>query len=578
VLLAATRATALHPAAIDDQYRVQAGATLAADAAHGVLANDGGAPLTIARHTQPSYGTLTFNRDGSFTYTPFSGYAGADGFTYTITDAVRVYRTTVPPLATIGGTRITGGGYGSSLAPVPGTDDRFYGLADCGPRVGGPNGTKVDPIPNFQPAVGVFRLIGDEAVLERRVPLSDASGAPYSGRNNAQNPVGDTFVDLGGIALPLDPNGYDSEGLVALADGTFWVSDEYGPFITHFDADGRQLERLSPFDGTLPGELAKRTDNRGLEGLCVTPDGSTLVAIMQSALEQNDLHGARAKKVALVRIVTYALRDGELHEYPYLLDNPNATGTMVSEIAALSNTTFLVDERDSQFPPGSYKKLFRIDLDGATDIGPSAAVGTYRSGTGLEIAGHTLEGLIAGMSTSAAAAALAGAGITPVSKTLHLDVGALLDALDPHGGLFAHDKFEGVAVLDGGTRLVISNDSDFGIGGVSNAAPPYRFTPKLVPATGAPDDGELLVIDLRRLPVATSTANVAITVAAAPCVGDCDGDGQVRIDELVRGIRIALGVTALDECPSLDCDDTHRVPIDCLIRAANGALVGCAVH
>ena len=49
----------------------------------------------------------------------------------------------------------------------------------------------------------------------------------------------------------------DSEGLVAMPDGSFWVSDEYGPFITHFDGNGRQLDRLSPFDSTRP-------DGRGL--------------------------------------------------------------------------------------------------------------------------------------------------------------------------------------------------------------------------------------------------------------------------------------------------------------------------
>ena len=51
-----------------------------------------------------------------------------------------------------------------------------------------------------------------------------------------------------------------------------------------------------------------------------------------------------------------------MHEYLYLLDNPAATKTAVSEITALSNTTFLVDERDGNFPPGAYKKLYLIDI------------------------------------------------------------------------------------------------------------------------------------------------------------------------------------------------------------------------
>ena len=62
------------------------------------------------------------------------------------------------------------------------------------------------------------------------------------------------------LPQPQDPNGYDSEGLVAMPDGTFWVSDEYGPFITHFDRNGRQLQRLSPFDGSLPKEALPASD------------------------------------------------------------------------------------------------------------------------------------------------------------------------------------------------------------------------------------------------------------------------------------------------------------------------------
>ena len=83
--------------------------------------------------------------------------------------------------------------------------------------------------------------------------------------------------------------------------------------------------------------------------------------MMQSALQQDDLGGFDAKKLTPLRIVTYRLADGATHEYLYLLDNPNTTKTAVSEITALSNTTFLVDERDGNFPP-AYKRLFLIDL------------------------------------------------------------------------------------------------------------------------------------------------------------------------------------------------------------------------
>jgi VCBS repeat-containing protein len=53
--------------------------------APGVLGNDSdpeGAALTAALVSGPSYGTLTLNDNGSFTYTPNNGYSGPDSFSY----------------------------------------------------------------------------------------------------------------------------------------------------------------------------------------------------------------------------------------------------------------------------------------------------------------------------------------------------------------------------------------------------------------------------------------------------------------------------------------------------------------
>ena len=221
---------------------------------------------------------------------------------------------------------------------------------------------------------------------------------------------------------------------------------------------------------------------------------------MQSALQQDDLAGFDAKKLTPLRIVTYRLADGAVHEYLYLLDNPVTTKTAVSEIAALSNTTFLVDERDGNFPPGAYKKLFLIDIAGATDVGPSSSVpGTaYDSAHGgLLIGGHSIERFLENLNTADSLAALTGVGIAPSTKSLYLDAGALITSIDSHGRFFGHDKVEGVAALNGGATIVLSNDSDFGIDGVTNSTPPFQLHVKLTPA-GVQDDGEFLVIDLVR--------------------------------------------------------------------------------
>jgi hypothetical protein len=518
-VIAGTTAAAAHPASSDhaaqarpDSYRTRAGQPLTVGGA-GVLANDRGDLTTVVDHTSTAHGALDLQPDGSFTYTPDPGFTGTDTFQYSTSDAVHLYRTNLPPLATIGGVKITGGGYGSSFTPAPGSSDSYYGLTDRGPNVDGPNGTKVEPLPNFDPAIGKFRLTNGKAVLLKSIPLRAADGTPFNGQVNCAASTGETITDLNGVTLPCSDTGYDSEGIVALRDGTFWVSDEYGPFITHFGADGRQIGRLSPFDHSLPRELANRVPNKGMEGLTITPDGHTLVGIMQSALQQPGVT-AKPASIAPLRIVTVDLRTFAMHEYLYLLDDPKTNGGAVSEITALSDTSFVVDERDGNFEPNAYKKLFRIDLRGATDVGPAAHIAgaTYDATKGgLLIGGKTIEGLVGTDDTATATADLAAAGIKPVSKSLDVDLGALVTTLDPSGGFFGHDKVEGVATRDGGRTLVVSNDNDFGIAGLANSTAPFQLAPKILP-NGQQDDGEYLAIDTDRLPAAVTSATVTIVV------------------------------------------------------------------
>jgi hypothetical protein len=76
------------PVAQDDGYSASAGVPLTVSAADGVLANDNdpdGDPMTAAVTDPPDRGTLSFNPDGSFVYTPSAGFFGSDSFTYQVT-------------------------------------------------------------------------------------------------------------------------------------------------------------------------------------------------------------------------------------------------------------------------------------------------------------------------------------------------------------------------------------------------------------------------------------------------------------------------------------------------------------
>ena len=427
-----------------------------------MLANDHGDEPTIVGNTEPLHGSLELEDDGGFIYTPEAGFSGTDSFEYTIADAVHLYKTDLPSVGNFEGVQLPGGSFGSSLAPVPGHPNEFFGLEDRGPNVESPLTTSTQtidvlPKPSYDPSIARFVFEDGEAELVERIPLRDSSGHPFSGLVNSLAPTGETIETLKGVTLAKDPDGYDPEGLVAMPDGSFWVSDEYGPFVTHFTSQGKEISRLSPFKTgpeALPAELKNRVPNRGMEGLTITPDGHTLVGMMQSSLQQADLEGANAKKDTPTRIVTYNLFTHQTHEYLFLLDEPATTGVANSEITALSNNTFLIDERDSGFPSATgYKKLWEVNLEGATDVGPQAKVtGADYNGEagGLLIAGKTIEKTVLGQKTAEAKATLEADHIKPVSATLYLDIDQLLTQLNPSDAFFDHDKVEGVSALEGG--------------------------------------------------------------------------------------------------------------------------------
>jgi hypothetical protein len=104
--------------AVDDSYAVAKNGTLTV-AAPGVLGNDAnypaGATAQVVR--TPSFGTLTFNPDGSFTYKPRNGFTGTDSFRYWIISGTGNTQTQ-SNIATV---TITVGGSSSSQTALAGS-------------------------------------------------------------------------------------------------------------------------------------------------------------------------------------------------------------------------------------------------------------------------------------------------------------------------------------------------------------------------------------------------------------------------------------------------------------------------
>jgi hypothetical protein len=370
---------------------------------------------------------------------------------------------------------IRNGGFGSDMVAHPTESTQFYALTDRGPNAtftGDQGKGKKFPTPDYTPRIGLFELQDNGDVKKiKDILLKRPDGTEITGLPNtaALGGTGETPYDADGNVILQDMNlafdettnpirlddyGLDGEGLVALSDGTFWISDEYGPHMVHFNADGVEIGRINAFTEdtrntfTLPAEFANRRANRGMEGLTITPDETTLVGIMQSTM----YNPSSAVKVNnIVRIVTVNLTDGAVSQYLYKQEK---TQNSQSGIVALSSTEFVVIERDGSFynkDTSAMKHLYRIDISNATDIETiSASTNLTQDGAlGLLIDGKTLEEVTLdadGWST------IESAGIQTISKTL------LVDLVAETG--YPHDKLEGMWLINDSTIGVL-NDDDF---------------------------------------------------------------------------------------------------------------------
>ena len=88
----------------------------------------------------------------------------------------------------------------------------------------------------------------------------------------------------------------------------------------------------------------------------------------------------------------------------------------------------------------------------------------------------------------------------------------------------------------------------------------------LVGSTGAATDFVLAP------PAPKNNAGQTGTLA---CVGDCNGDGQVTVGEILDLVNIALGNAAIDQCKPSDSNRDGRITIDEILTAVDNALNGC---
>lgn len=250
----------------------------------------------------------------------------------------------------------------------------------------------------------------------------------------------------------------DPEGLVVLPiNGHLLVSDEYGPSLYEINGAGQRVHVYETPARLLPrnagsgavnhasdaGNTAGKRTNRGFEGLAVSPDGLYAYAMLQSAMLDEG-----ARDGVYNRIVKFDTRTRRaVAQFAYRMET-SARGRGISALVAINDHEFLVLERNNRglgVPDANLaspdKKVFRIDIAGATDVSDI-----------------TLDP--------------AGTNFTPVTKesAVWLDLassGTLSDGSLVGLGGVSPEKWEGLAIgpkLDDGSYLVLAGtDNDYSV-------------------------------------------------------------------------------------------------------------------
>lgn len=398
----------------------------------------------------------------------------------------------IPEISLAGGVRL--GGL-SDLVPArdqPQGKRRFWTLTDRGPngmaKVEGRDLRTIEAAA-FSPTLVLVEVPAAkspatasdataEAVVVRTIPLATRSGRPLSGRplpNLGDDPIVDPKSRH---PVAADPDGVDSEGLIEMADGTFWIAEEYGPSLLHVAATGRTMKRFFPagaapaetdadVQAPLPEAYASRRENRGFEALAAVPDGSRLFVLLQSPLDHPKPKAA--KKTGNVRLLVFDPAAGRpVAEHVYRLGDPVDPDYLtrgappddgkLCAMAAIDASTLLVLEQSD----GGLARLYTASLSGATNtLVRQASSAASEKDRPLEKVRD-----------------LAAAGTTPVTKRLVADLAPLLPEIDAavHGGPAATGKrrqlkLEGLAILDE-RRVAIVNDDDFAVNARDGATAP----------------------------------------------------------------------------------------------------------
>ncbi|MET0932002.1 MAG: esterase-like activity of phytase family protein [Aeromicrobium sp.] len=159
---------------------------------------------------------------------------------------------------------------------------------------------------------------------------------------------------------------FDPEAFQVAPDGTFWLGDEYGPFLLHTDATGVLLSPpvqvpgvSSPSSPTLGGSKPNLPDSKGFEGMAISPDGGSLRPMLEGAPDE-DLAGGRASDQRIYDVTVtggVAAFSGD-----YLRYRRESRSHALGDFIAVNDNEFLVIERDdASGSAAGFKRIYLVD-------------------------------------------------------------------------------------------------------------------------------------------------------------------------------------------------------------------------
>lgn len=187
---------------------------------------------------------------------------------------------------------------------------------------------------------------------------------PTDGQKLGKPRILDVTTLKDGSGQPITGANFDGEGIALTPDDELLISSETEPSIRRFALDGTFLGELPVPDRFLV-QGGGGQPNQTFESLSLSPDGQSLFTANEGYLSADGETAGGGDRIRILRYENDPQNGFVPAEEFYYLADP---GLGVVEILALSEDELLVLERGFQAGVGNTIKIYRVSLEGATDV------------------------------------------------------------------------------------------------------------------------------------------------------------------------------------------------------------------